>query len=113
MIYPALSFNHNVPMLFAMFDDEDVRDPEKREELLSLMDMKNCVANSKDVPQFIAWGTKDSMVGSTETPAYIEAARKIGINITEIVADGQDHGFGQNYYMADYLEWFEKIVRSK
>jgi len=54
MIYPALSFNHNVPMLFAMFDDEDVRDPEKREELLSLMDMKNCVANSRDVPQFIA-----------------------------------------------------------
>jgi len=48
------------------------------------------------------------MVGSTETPAYIEAARKIGINITEIVADGQDHGFGQNYYMADYLEWLKK-----
>ncbi len=92
----------------AMFDDEDVRDPEKREELLSLMDMKNCVANSKDVPLFIAWGTKDSMVGSTETPAYIEAARKIGINITEIVAGGQDHGFGQNYYMADYLEWLKK-----
>lgn len=113
MIYPALSFNHNVPMLFALFDDEDVRDPEKREVLLSLMDMKNYVENSRNIPQFIAWGTRDSMVGSAETPAYIEAAREIGVNITEIVADGQDHEFGQDCYMTDYLKWFVETAGNK
>ena len=35
-----------------------------REALLKLVDLKNSVAYAADVPQFIAWGTKDSMVGS-------------------------------------------------
>jgi len=29
----------------------------------------------KKIPQFIAWGTKDTMVGITETHAYIEKAK--------------------------------------
>lgn len=36
MIYLATTFNFNVPMLFAMFDDEDVRDESKRKELLDI-----------------------------------------------------------------------------
>ena len=100
-------------MLFAMFDAETVRDQKKREELLTLVDMKNHIENSRDVPQFIAWGTKDSMVGITETPAYIDAARNIGINVTEIIAEGQDHDFGQEHYMEVYINWFENIVANR
>ncbi len=113
MIYPALSFNNNIPMLFALFNDEEVRDPGKREKLLYMVDLKNYLNNSIDIPQFIAWGTKDSMVGNTETSIYIDTARNIGINLTEVVAEGQDHGFGQDYYMMEFLQWFEDIVKNK
>ncbi len=113
MIYPALSFYNNVPMLFSLFDDEEVRIPDTREALLKLVDLKNSVAYAADVPQFIAWGTKDSMVGTAETPAYIEAARKSGISVTEVIAEGQDHGFEQTYYMTDYLNWLQDISKTQ
>ena len=107
MIYPALSFNANVPMLFALFDAEEVRNESRRAELLCLVDLKSYVQNSKDVPQFITLGTKDKMVGITETPAYIEAARSVGADVTEIIAKGKDHGFGQTCYMDAYLDWLK------
>lgn len=110
MIYPALSFNSNVPMLFALFDDDDVRNEETRKELLKQMDLKNYVEYSKDTPQFIAWSTKDSMVGVTETPAYIKAAKNIRSDITEVVVKGQDHGFGQEYYMKNYMIWLKEVI---
>ena len=71
------------------------------------MDLKSYVQNSKDVPQFVAWGTKDKMVGTSETPAYIEAARSVGADVTEVVVKGNDHGFGQKYYMDAYLDWLK------
>lgn len=49
------------------------------------------------------------MVGTKETPKYIKAAKKAGCDITEVVADGAGHGFGQEYYMDQYLEWLDKI----
>ena len=39
MIYPALTYRYNIPMLFASFDDKVVRDPEEREELLLKTDL--------------------------------------------------------------------------
>ena len=107
MIYPALSFNANVPMLFALFDAEEVRNASRRAELLRQVDLKSYVQNSKDVPQFVAWGTKDKMVGTSETPAYIEAARSVGADVTEVVVKGKDHGFVQKYYMDAYLDWLK------
>ncbi len=113
MIYPAVSFNNNVPMLFALFDADEVKDDQKRKELLELVDMKNYVDNSKDIPQFIAWGTKDTMVGITETHVYIEKAKEVGADVTEIIVDGQGHGFGQEYYMKDFLEWYNYAVHNE
>lgn len=113
MIYPAVSFNNNVPMLFALFDADEVKDDQKQKELLELVDMKNYVDNSKDIPQFIAWGTKDTMVGTTETHAYIEKAKEIGADVTEIIVENQGHGFGQEYYMKDFLEWYNYAVRNE
>lgn len=109
MIYPATTFNFNVPMLFAMFDDEDVRDESKRKELLDLMDnSKNF--NSSNVKQFIAHGDKDGMVGTTETPKYIKKAKEKGADIKEVVAKNGEHGFKQKYYMDEYIKWFKKQV---
>ncbi len=113
MVYPAVSFNNNVPMLFAMFDADAVRDDQRRQELLALVDTKNYVENSKDVLQFIAWGTKDTMVGTTETHAYIEKAKEIGADVTEIIVENQGHGFGQEYYMKDFLEWYNYAVHNE
>lgn len=108
MIYPALSFRFNVPMLFCMFDDEEVRDEAKREELLELTDLYRHI-DSQDVKQFIVYGTKDSMVGMDETKNYINHAKENGCDITIVEAKGQNHGMKQDYYMDDYLTWLKKI----
>lgn len=108
MIYPALTFDFNVPMLFCMFDDEDVRDGAKRQELLDAMDLKQHI-NAKAANQFISYGTKDAMVGMDETKDYIAAARSAGVQVTEVAAEKQDHGYGFKYYGEQYLVWLREI----
>lgn len=39
IIYPAMSFQYNVPMLFCMFNAEQVRSESEREELLEIKDL--------------------------------------------------------------------------
>lgn len=108
MIYPALSFRHNVPMLFCMFDEETVRDETKREALLEQTDLYRHI-HSQNVKQFIAYGTKDSMVGMEETKKYIHAAEDAGCDVTAVEVKGQDHGMHQTFYMDDYLKWLETV----
>lgn len=91
-----------------MFDDEEVRDEAKREELLELTDLYRHI-DSQDVKQFIVYGTKDSMVGMDETKNYINHAKENGCDITIVEAKGQNHGMKQDYYMDDYLTWLKKI----
>lgn len=109
MIYPAVSFNFNVPMLFCMFDDELVRDANTRNELLSIMDMTENF-NSSEIRQFIAYGTKDAMVGTGEVEKYIAKAESQNTDITVVKAEGQDHGFSQSYYINDFIEWFKACM---
>ena len=110
MIYPATTFNNNVSMLFAKFNDDDVRDENKRKELLKLTD-NTLNFNSSEVSQFIAYGTNDSMVGTEETPKYIEKAKSKNTDIKVIIAEGANHGFGQNYYMNDYINWLKDKLK--
>lgn len=109
MIYPALTFNYNKSMLLCLFDADAVRDEGIRQEYLALVDQKNHVENSAKLPQFIAWRTKDTMVGTRGTAAYIEAAKAAGVAVTEVIAEGQEHGFAQEYYMNQYLDWVMEI----
>lgn len=110
MLYPAISFNDNIPMLFAMFNSNDVRDENLRNELLNQMDLiKNF--NSSNVKQFIAYGTKDTMVGTSEIEKYINVAKNNNTDIHVMVAKGQGHGFAQEYYMNDYIKWFKENVK--
>lgn len=110
MIYPALTFDYNIGMLFAMFNDEDVRDETKRKEMLELLDLKKSIEKSKDLSQFISYGTADIMVG--EGPKeYVDVAKERKIDITEVVAENANHAFGQKYYMEKYLEWVKNIFK--
>lgn len=107
MIYPATTFNANVPMLFAMFDAEDVRDEDKRADLLDLMDnTKNF--DSAEVRQFVAYGRKDRMVGTSETPAYIEKAKAGGADVTDVFVKDADHGFAPDNYFEKYIRWLQE-----
>lgn len=63
---------------------------------------------SQDTPQFIAYGTKDSMVGMDETLNYIRRAKEAGCHVTAVGAAGQNHGFAQSFYMEQYLPWLKE-----
>lgn len=111
MIYPAISFNQNIPMLFALFNSEDVKNETKRLELLKQMDLPENF-NSNNIKQFISYGTLDAMVGIKETEKYIDIAKKHNTNMTVIVAKNQIHGYEQKYYIDDYIKWIKKIYNN-
>ena len=108
MIYPALTYEYNVPMLFSMFDDEAVRNESTRNELLAMMDLKQHI-NPAATNQFVSYGTKDGMVGMDGAIAYINSARNSGISVTEAVAEKQDHGYTFEYYGKQYISWLDGI----
>ncbi|MGN0180723.1 MAG: alpha/beta hydrolase [Monoglobaceae bacterium] len=107
MIYPALTYNYNVPMLFSMFDDEAVRAESTRNELLNLMDLKQHI-NAAVTNQFISYGTKDGMVGMDGAIAYFDSARNSGVSVTVAVAEGKDHGYTFECYKEAYLSWLKE-----
>ena len=49
------------------------------------------------------------MVGVDETMTYIGKAEEAGCSITSLPAEGQGHGFKQEYYMDDYLKWIQSV----
>ncbi len=108
MIYPALSFRYNVPMLFCVFPANEVRNENTRDKLLEKTDLWRHI-NSQNVKQFIVYGTMDGMVGMDETKNYIAHAKGNGCDIMSVEAAGQDHGVQQKYYMDDYLAWIKNI----
>ena len=107
MIYPALTYKYNVPMLFSSFDANDVRNKEKRLELLELTDLSLHI-NSLNVKQFICYGTADTMVEKAGIEAYIGAAQKAGVKIVDTKAEGENHGFAQKYYMENFVNFLRE-----
>ena len=106
MIYPAMTFNDNIPMLFAMFNAKDVKNNTSRKELLDLMDNTKHFTSS-NVRQFISYGDSDTVVGDKETQKYIAKAKKENTDITVAVAKGGKHGYNQSQYMDKYLKWLK------
>ncbi len=109
MIYPALSFRYNVPILFALFNSKDVRNDETRNKLLEKTDLYRHIT-SQDVKQFIVYGTKDGMVGMEETKKYINYAKDKDVNVTVVECKNQDHGIAQEYYMNEYINWLKENI---
>lgn len=107
MIYPALSYNDNVNMLFASYESEKVKDEKIRKQLLEENDLI-LNFNSSNISQFVAYGTKDGMVGMNEAKRYIEKAKEENTDIVEISAKDQDHGFKSKYYFDEYIKWLNK-----
>ena len=107
MIYPALTYKYNVPMLFSSFDANDVRNEEKRSELLELTDLSLHI-NSRHVKQFICYGTADTMVEKAGIEAYIDAAQKAGVKVVDTKAEGENHGFAQKYYMENFIKFLRE-----
>ena len=107
LIYPLLSFRQDVPMLFCLFDAGEVRDEARRAELLDETDMA-LRFSSEQIPQFLAYGLTDRIVGTEGARAYVSAARKNGATIAELTLPDQGHLFGQEYYMDAYLGWLAK-----
>lgn len=112
MIYPVVSFNDNVPMLFALFNSDDVRDERKRKKLLEDLDLvKNF--NSSKIKQFVAYGDIDLTVGTKEIPRYIKNAKKYNTDITVVVAKKQGHGFERKCYIEEYIKWIKENVEQE
>lgn len=107
MIYPVLSYRDNIPMLFCIFDDKAVKNQQKREELLKMTDLSQNF-NSKDVKQFIAYGTKDLVAGMEETKKYINTAQVNGADIKVVEAKNQPHAMKQKYYIDEYIKWLKE-----
>jgi Esterase/lipase len=114
MIYPALSYNYNVPMLFASFPAQDVKDKNKRKELLAQYDAVKHM-NSKGIPQFISYGSKETLVGIPQIQSYINLLRDSNTNIKEVIVEGAGHGYGASigqpygYWLVEYLDWLNKL----
>ena len=108
MIYPALSFRDNVPMLFGLYDEEVIKDPVAREKLLDDSDL-SMQFDSVDTPQFVAYGTEDSVVGWRETVKYINEAGKKGASVHVCVVEGWNHGFSPSCYMDEMAIWLDEL----
>lgn len=108
MIYPVVSFRDNIPMLFCLFNADDVRDVVKREELLKKLDLYKFIT-SKDVKQLIIYGTSDLIVGMKEIEKYIDCCRSNNKNIVAIKLKHRSHGMKKKYYIKQYLDWLDKV----
>lgn len=104
LIYPVVTFNYNVPMLFSLFNADSVRNDGTREKLLDLMDNTKHF-DSASVRQFVAYSDSDSTVGVLEILKYISKASENGTDITQVLVKNVNHGFGQKYYFNEYINW--------
>ncbi len=114
LVYPMLSFNANVPMMYAAFPKEDVDDPGRREELLKEYDLTRHVRPG-DPPQFIVMGTKDTMVDLTDDKTrYMQALKDAGVDFEYLPVKGAGHGFGvksdrYNWWIDRFIDWVRSL----
>lgn len=113
LVYPLLSYCENVPLMFASFPAEDVRDEKKRMELLDTYDAVNhmkCVGT----PHFISYGTKEDMVSVSKIEDYMEILEKSGTSLKKVLVEGAGHGYGaavgkkESYWLEEYIKWVQE-----
>ncbi len=104
LVYPVLTYEYNVPMLFCSFDAEKVKDQDQRNELLEKTDLSKHV-NSLGVNQFISYGTNDYFVNFNGAKKYIAAASKKGVNLKVKEVKGQKHAFSKELCMSEFIEF--------
>lgn len=107
MIYPAINFNNNPTMLFAMFPSKDVKDDQTR---INLLDKTNNIKHfsSSNIKQYISYGGKDRMVGTEEINKYIKKCEETNTNITKNYLANEGHGFETKKYIDNYIKWLQE-----
>ncbi len=111
MIYPFMNYRNNIPLLFSHYDSEKVRSVTEREALVEETDLTRDIT-SQAVRQFVSYGTKDSLFDPQSAMDYIEAAKKAKCDITEHAVN-EDHYYGQDSYLSEYLSWLNPKAKAK
>lgn len=105
-VYPCLTFNYNVPMLFAVADEKSVKNEKKRKKLLDELNLSNKI-NSVDIKQFVTYSNEDKTVDYRGTEEYVKKLKSKGGNINRIFIANEDHGFDESLFIDEYLRWLE------
>ena len=111
LVYPVVNYRYNVPMLFASYPSDKVRDPVMLEQLLDASDAA-LHYDSADVSQFVTYSLDDSLVDARGPEEYIRRARLAGTDVTALPVVGQEHGYGRIHYFAQFLNWLEERVQN-
>ena len=105
LIYPVLTFNKNISMIFSLFKKEEILNNQK--EILEKLDLvKNYKAHK--INHFIAYSQRDNIVPSTEIENYIKVAKQKNTPLTIKKVKYQLHGFSKRIYLKEYLKWLNK-----
>ena len=107
LIYPALGCKYNVPLLFACFPAEAVRDKKKRQALIEDYDVVSHF-RSADVPQYIGYGSKDTMVSIKNIEEYYDLLVKNGADCRKRIVEGAGHGYGASN--EQYRDWLKDFI---
>jgi dienelactone hydrolase len=91
-------------MLFCSFDAKSVRNEQERNALLEKTDLSKHV-NSKEVNQFICYGTADTFVNFEGAKEYIKSATEKNVNLQVKVLQGQPHAFNKALCLPEFIEF--------
>jgi len=92
-VYPVITLQYNVSMLYAMYEASRVQNVRFRKEILQELDLKQYI-QAGDPSQYICYGTEDSLVNPAGIRLYKEELDRKGIKNKCFELIGADHGFG-------------------
>lgn len=116
LVYPALSYRENIPMMFASFPAREVRDAKRRRELMEAYDAVQHMSCA-GIPHFISYGTKDTMVSLTQLGEYRDILKDTNTSFEEVPVDGAGHGYGASvgqacgFWLDKYIHWLKKLEK--
>lgn len=117
-VYPALTYNHNMGMLYASFPKKLVRDKARRSEVIRLYDaVKNM--NCKGIPHFICYGSKEDMVSIDDIKQYIVQLNLQKTPCKVVVVEGAGHGYGDatgtehGFWLNEFIQWIQQVSNKK
>ncbi|MCD8232492.1 MAG: prolyl oligopeptidase family serine peptidase [Clostridiales bacterium] len=117
MLYPCLGFNYLMPMLSACFSQGEIDTEKKRKDVAHKY---SCTDNfsSSDIPQFLCYGGKDSLIMKEHTAEYISKLEETGTRHKVVLLPKANHGFGASLksrrkygdWIPQYIEWLNREV---
>lgn len=119
LIYPALGFEYLMPLLNATFLRQRVDTEEKRQ---ALVEQFSCIKqfSSADVPQFLCYGSTDTLTPPAQMDEYIEKLEASQADYQVCYLKGAFHGYGANptlmkkygHWITEYIAWYNAHISS-